>query len=62
MLIFCLLELLKESVVDDARQERILKESHLVDELFFGAIFLIGVPTHGHILEDCLKVGLGNLV
>ena len=62
LLFFVLLELLKEAVIDDAREKRILKESHLVNELFFGAFFHIRMPTHGYILEDRLEVGLGNLV
>jgi len=54
-----LLEETKESVVDNARQQRVLEESYLVDEFELVVRLLGAVPSHGDVLENSGEVRLG---
>ena len=56
------LEQTEKPIVDDSRQLSVLKEGHFVDKFAFFLTLLWGVAAHGHILEDGLEVGLGDVV
>ena len=56
MFILALLEQAEKSIVDVARQIRILEESNLVNELEFVVCLLRAMPSHRDILEDRLEV------
>ena len=62
MLICRLLKKAKEAIVDYSRQECILKEGHLVDELSLIARCLGAMAPHGQIGEDGLEVGSDGIV
>ena len=55
--ILALLEQAEKSIVDIARQIRVLEESDLVNELEFVVCLLWTMPSHRDIWEDRLKVG-----
>ena len=62
MLICRLLKKAKEAIVDYSRQECVLKEGHLVDELSLIASSFGTMAPHGQIGEDGLEVGSNDVV
>ena len=62
MLICRLLKKAKEAIVDYSREQCVLKEGHLVNELSLIAGSFWAVASHGQVGEDCLEIGPNDVV
>ena len=62
VLIRRLLKEAKESIVDYSREQCVLKEGHLVNELSLIAGRFWTVASHGQVGEDCSEIGPNDVV